>query len=72
MENGATGGTVGRLNGNDNDSYGFGVRFNNMKDYGLAQDKLNGENFWSNHIEFLDETEPRGMTLARVLETTWN
>ena len=68
----ATGGTVGRLNGNDNDSYGFGVRFNNMKDYGLAQDKLNGENFWSNHKEFLDETEPRGMTLARVLETTWN
>ena len=72
MESGATGGSVGRLNGKNNDSYGFGVRFNNMKEYGIAQDKLNGENYWSNHKEFLDETEARGMTLARVLETNWD
>ena len=71
MDNGATGGTVGRLNGKDNGSYGFGVRFNNMKEYGAAQDKLNGDDFWSNHKEFLDEVEPQGMSLVRILETTW-
>ena len=71
MESGATGGTVGRLNGKDNGSYGFAVRFNNMKEYGMAQDKLNGEDYWSNHKKFLDEVEPRGMSLVRILETNW-
>ena len=71
MDSGATGGSVGRMNGKDNNSFGFGVRFNTMKDYGLAQDKLNGDDFWSNHKNFLDEVEPRGMSLIRILETTW-
>ena len=42
-----------------------------MKEYGLAQDKLNGDNFWSDHRDFLDEVEPRGMSLVRILETNW-
>ena len=71
MDNGATGGSVGRMNGKDNGSFGFGVRFNTMKEYGLAQDKLNGDNFWSDHKDFLDEVEPRGMSLVRILETNW-
>ena len=71
MDNGATGGTVGRMNGKDNGSFGFGVRFNTMKEYGLAQDKLNGDNFWSDHKDFLDEVEPKGMSLVRILETNW-
>ncbi len=71
MDNGATGGTVGRMNGKDNGSFGFAVRFNTMKEYGLAQDKLNGDNFWLDHKDFLDEVEPRGMSLVRILETNW-
>ena len=71
MDNGATGGSVGRMNGKDNGSFGFGVRFNTMKENGLAQDKLNGDNFWSDHKDFLDEVEPRGMSLVRILETNW-
>ena len=75
MDNGATGGSVGssfgfavrfRMNGKDNGSFGFGVRFNTMKEYGLAQDKLNGDNFWSNHKDFLDEVEPRDVTMSLV------
>jgi hypothetical protein len=59
------------MNGKDNGSFGFAVRFNTMKEYGLAQDKLNGDNFWSDHKDFLDEVEPRGMSLVRILETNW-
>ena len=38
MDSGATGGSVGRLIGKDDGSYGFAVRFNTMKEYGAAQD----------------------------------
>ena len=72
MDSGATGGSVGRLIGKDDGSYGFGVRFNTMKEYGAAQDKLNSEEFFSNHRDFLDEVDWRGFSLMRILETTWD
>ena len=43
-----------------------------MKEYGAAQDKLNGEEFFSNHRDFLDAIDWRGFTLMRILETTWD
>ena len=36
MDSGATGGSVGRLIGRNDGSYGFAVRFNSMKEYGLS------------------------------------
>ncbi len=72
MDAGATGGSVGRLIGKDDGSYGFAARFNTMKEYGAAQDKLNGEEFFSNHRDFLDAIDWRGFTLMRILETTWD
>ena len=72
IDSGATGGSVGRLIGKDDGSYGFAVRFNNMKEYGVAQDKLNSEEFFSNHKDFLDAIEWRGFSLMRILETTWD
>ena len=72
MDSGATGGSVGRMIGKDDGSYGFAVRFNTMKEYGTAQDKLNSEEFFSNHRDFLDGVDWRGFSLMRILETTWD
>lgn len=72
MDSGATGGSVGRMIGKDVGSYGFAVRFNTMKEYGTAQDKLNSDEFFSNHRDFLDGVDWRGFSLMRILETTWD
>jgi len=42
-----------------------------MKEYGIAQDKLNSEEYFSNHRDFLDAVDWRGFSLMRILETTW-
>ena len=60
-----------RLIGKNDGSYGFAVRFNSMKEYGIAQDKLNSEEYFSNHRDFLDGVDWRGFSLMRILETTW-
>ena len=45
--------------------------FDDWEEYGAAQDKLNGEEFFSNHRDFLDAIDWKGFTLMRILETTW-
>ena len=37
-----------------------------------AQDKLNSENVWAKHKDFLDKCEFTGFNLSRVLESNWD
>ena len=72
MGAGANGCSVGWINGTNLFTYGFGVRFQSMKDYGKAQDKLNDEKVFANHSNFLNECEWIGFDLSRVLDSNWD
>ena len=71
MDAGANGGTVGQLRGSQN-NWGFGIRFQSMKDYGKAQDKLDQDGVWANHKNFFDGITWHGFNLSRVLESNWD
>ena len=71
MDAGANGGTVGRLRGSQS-NWGFGIRFQSMKDYGKAQDKLDQDGVWANHKNFFDGITWHGFNLSRVLESNWD
>ena len=71
MDSGANGGTVGTLRGSQS-NWGFGIRFQSMKDYGKAQDKLDQDGVWANHKNFFDGITWHGFNLSRVLESNWD
>ena len=71
MDAGANGGTVGSLRGSQS-NWGFGIRFQSMKDYGKAQDKLDQDGVWANHKNFFDGITWHGFNLSRVLESNWD
>ena len=71
MDAGANGGTVGTLRGSQS-NWGFGIRFQSMKDYGKAQDKLDQDGVWANHKNFFDGITWHGFNLSRVLESNWD
>ena len=71
MDAGANGGTVGTLRGSQS-NWGFGIRFQSMKDYGKAQDKLDQDGVWANHNNFFDGITWHGFNLSRVLESNWD
>ena len=68
----ANGGSVGQLRGTDDGTWGFGIRFQSMKDYDIAQDKLNADGVFANHKKFFDGITWHGFNLSRVLETNWD
>ena len=71
MDAGANGGTVGTLRGSQS-NWGFGIRFQSMKDYGKAQDKLDQDGVWANHKNFFDGITWHGFNLSSVLESNWD
>ena len=71
MDAGANGGTVGTLRGSQS-NWGFGIRFQSMKDYGKSQDKLDQDGVWANHKNFFDGITWHGFNLSRVLESNWD
>ena len=68
MDAGANGGTVGTLRGSQS-TWGFGIRFQSMKDYGKAQDKLDKDGVWGNHKNFFDGITSVSYTHLRAHET---